>query len=128
MKHFKALTIASALCISIMMCGCDTEDVESKPVNTQLSTQAAFDINSNDLEDAVDKFIKGDVVSGTTYFNETIKNDIEDMYFNYEIVDKYANKNSVYFKIKSDGVYMMFRFQIGTDGKIESYIKYTLEE
>ena len=127
LKSLKILVIAITLSMSLTACNSnDSSDNTSKKAN-----YTVFELNDTQLDNSVLTFIKGQLYEGDNYFNAGIAITGDDRYNRVEILDKYTCENAVYYKTHiTDGngdFYCMYRFQMGTQGKIESYIKYVLE-
>lgn len=110
---------------AISLAGCNKkDDVSSSNENTVVLTGDETLIN-----ESMSKFLSGELIEGDNYFDAGVRIDIDDRYTNYDIIDSYGSTNAFYYKIlnKDDGTYYMFRFQMNSSGKIDSYVKYTLE-
>ena len=117
-----------AMIFSLTLCGCSSNNSGGTGAKTDY---VVFDVNSEQLDKDVLAFVKGTLYTGSSYFNAGIAIDSEDRYNRTEIISKYTCENAVYYKLHiTDGggdFYCMYRFQMGTEGKIESYIKYVVE-
>lgn len=131
-KNIKiAFMIASLLVISTSLVGCKKGNEQESNTGSSKSNYVVYSINDPDLEESMLSFIKGQLYDGNDYFNAGIAITNDDRYSRVEITEKYSCENAVYCKTHiTDGngsFYCLYRFQMGTNGKIESYIKYVLE-
>lgn len=119
----KALLLSSM----IMLTGCGSNSNTSGSDTNGAVVVSIIDTNSDTFRQEFEKFIKGETMEYTNYFNSDVIADEQDINYKYNIVDTYINQNAVYIKISVDEARYMYRFQLNEDGKIESYIKYELE-
>ena len=125
MKIRVTIIVLAIAVTAISLAGCNKKD------NTSSSNENTVVLTGDEalINESMSKFLSGELVEGDNYFDAGVRVDIDDKYTNYDIIDSYGSTNAFYYKIlnKDDGTYYMFRFQMNSSGKIDSYVKYTLE-
>lgn len=124
MRVTKHLGLISLALIATILTGCGNRSGTNGDV---AGNYKVINTSEEKFNTDVENFLKGKNINGSDYFQNDMKSFNEDLCFRYEVVDRYSSENAVYYKIKTDTEYMMYRFQMGKNGKIESYIKYKLE-
>lgn len=126
LKHnTKVMILILSMCLAISMCGCSSKNDESSDYENTVI------ISKDDklLNESMAAFLSGKLPDGDVYFEPSVTALANERIYNYDPIDTYASTNAFYYKVldKDTGTYYMYRFQMGSSGKIESYVRYTLE-
>lgn len=112
----KIISILLAMLLLIGTTGCGSNESTILSISTE-------NINKEQLKEDTINFLKGTEASDLESYNDNVKIQWEDIYNLSENANTYISYSAYYLQY---GEYM-YRFQLNSDGKVVSYIKYKVE-
>ena len=112
----KIISIILTMLLLIGTTGCGSNDSTILSISTE-------NINKEQLKEDTINFLKGTEASELESYNDNVKIQWEDICNLSENANTYVSYSAYYLQY---GEYM-YRFQLNSDGKVVSYIKYKVE-
>jgi hypothetical protein len=114
-KRVILITCITLTALSSAACG------STKTTTSQSNSGIQYDYVT--IEDECMKFISGTDTTELPNFEQDVELDSNDITTSTDSALKYASNSAVYIQIAR----YMYRFQLNSDGKVQSYIKYSVE-
>lgn len=122
MKRHVIVCILLTIIISAMIAGCGKE---STYLDHEKEMKSSVLENKNQYNDALVELIRtGEIAEDNQFIESYMVFHDEDVVSDAELKQCYHTYSAVYIQVNDD---YMYRFQLNSDKKIESYIKYGLE-
>lgn len=121
-KKLVIILSISACMLGVSGCTKDTNKNNAAEANNNVS------FTNENLETDLKSLIREGSNKGSSYIESDLILDAEDRFKEPEIAEKYICNNSIYLKISAEGKTFLYRFQLNSNNKVESYIKYRVED
>lgn len=114
--------------LSISVCILGTTGCTKNSNKDNGETNTKIDFANENLETDLKSLIREGSNKGSSYIESDLILDVEDRFKEHEVAEKYVCNNAIYLKISAEGKSFLYRFQLNSNNKVESYIKYRVED